>query len=66
MTTQIADWLATHLAPRGVGVVLQAEHLCMSIRGVRVEGARTITSTLYGLLRDRPAARQEFLHLASS
>lgn len=65
MTTQIADWIATHLDPRGVGVVLEAEHLCMSIRGVRAEGARTATSTLYGLLRDRPAARQEFLHLAN-
>ena len=64
MTTQIADWIASHLDPRGVGVVLEAEHLCMSMRGVRAEGARTVTSTLYGLLRDRPAARQEFLHLA--
>lgn len=64
MTAQIADWLRDHLAPRGVGVVLEAEHLCMSIRGVRAEGARTVTSTLYGVLRDRPAARQEFLQLA--
>lgn len=64
MTAQIADWLRDHLAPRGVGVVLEAEHLCMSIRGIRADGARTVTSTLYGLLRDRPAARQEFLQLA--
>ncbi|MBW3619657.1 MAG: GTP cyclohydrolase I FolE [Actinobacteria bacterium] len=64
MTAQIADWLRDHLEPRGVGVVLEAEHLCMSIRGVRADGARTVTSTLYGLLRDRPAARQEFLELA--
>lgn len=63
MTAQIADWLDDHLHPRGVGVVLEAEHLCMSIRGVQAEGARTVTSTLYGLLRDRPAARQEFLQL---
>lgn len=63
MTAQIADWLRDHLNPRGVGVVLEAEHLCMSARGVRAEGARTVTSTLYGLLRDRPAARQEFLQL---
>ena len=63
MTCQIADWLRDHLAPRGVGVVVEAEHLCMSIRGVRAPGARTSTSTLYGLLRDRPAARQEFLDL---
>ncbi|HEX2026411.1 MAG TPA: GTP cyclohydrolase I FolE [Nitriliruptorales bacterium] len=64
MTSQIADWLRAHLEPRGVGVVLEAEHLCMSIRGVRADGARTVTSTLYGLLRDRPASRQEFLQLA--
>jgi GTP cyclohydrolase IA len=64
MTAQIADWLRDHLAPRGVGVVVDAEHLCMSVRGVRAEGARTVTSTLYGLLRERPEARAEFLHLA--
>jgi GTP cyclohydrolase IA len=46
MTAQIADWLRDHLAPRGVGVVVDAEHLCMSVRGVRAEGARTVTSTL--------------------
>jgi GTP cyclohydrolase I len=63
MTAQIADWLRDHLTPRGVGVVVEAEHLCMSIRGIRADGARTTTSTLYGLLRDRPAARQEFLAL---
>lgn len=66
LTAQIADWLRDHLAPRGVGVVLEAEHLCMSIRGVRADGARTVTSTLYGLLRERPAARQEFLQLTRS
>lgn len=64
MTAQIADWLCSHLAPRGVGVVLEAEHLCMSIRGVRSQGARTVTSTLYGHLRDDPSARREFLELA--
>lgn len=64
MTARIADWLRDHLSPRGVGVVIEAEHLCMSIRGVRSVGATTVTSTLYGLLRDRPAARQEFLQLA--
>ena len=63
MTAQIADWLRDHLDPRGVGVVIEAEHLCMSIRGVQAEGAATVTSTLYGLLRDQPAARQEFLQL---
>lgn len=66
LTAQIADWLRAHLAPRGVGVVLQAEHLCMSIRGVRSHGARTVTSTLYGHLREDPAARREFLDLTRS
>ena len=63
LTAQVADWLVQHLAPRGAGVVLQAEHLCMSIRGVRADGTRTMTSSLHGLLRDRPATRQEFLGL---
>ena len=49
------------LAPRGVGVVLEAEHLCMSLRGVRAAGARTVTSALRGQLRDDPDARREFL-----
>ena len=64
MTAQVADWLRGNLSPRGVGVVLEAEHLCMTIRGVRAAGATTTTSTLYGLLRERPAAREEFLRLA--
>jgi GTP cyclohydrolase I len=64
MTAQVADWLHDHLAPKGVGVVIEAEHLCMSVRGVHADGARTVTSTLHGLLRDQPAARQEFLQLA--
>jgi GTP cyclohydrolase IA len=64
MTSQVADWLRDHLAPRGVGVVVEAEHLCMSVRGVRASGTRTVTSALYGLLRENPAARQEFLQLA--
>ncbi|MBW3621748.1 MAG: GTP cyclohydrolase I FolE [Actinobacteria bacterium] len=63
LTAQVADWLRDHLEPRGVGVVIEAEHLCMSVRGVRATGARTVTSTLYGLLRERPAAREEFLQL---
>jgi len=63
LTAQVADWLRDHLAPRGVGVVVEAEHLCMSIRGVRSHGARTVTSTLYGHLREDAAARREFLDL---
>ena len=64
LTQQIADWLEEHLAPRGVGVVLEAEHLCMSLRGVQKPGARTVTSALHGLVRDDSRTRQEFLDLA--
>jgi GTP cyclohydrolase IA len=63
LTKQVADHLQTHLAPRGVGVVVEAEHTCMSLRGVRATGARTTTSTLYGALREDPATRAEFLSL---
>jgi GTP cyclohydrolase I len=64
MTVQIADWLDRELAPRGVGVVLSAEHTCMTIRGVRKPGAKTVTSALRGVLRDDPRTRQELLSLA--
>jgi GTP cyclohydrolase I len=63
LTTQVADWLQTQLEPKGVGVVLEAEHLCMSLRGVRAAGAHTVTSSLHGLLRSDPRSRQEFLAL---
>jgi len=63
LTTQVADWLEQQLAPKGVGVVLEAEHLCMSLRGVQKPGARTITSALHGLVRDDARTRQEFLSL---
>jgi GTP cyclohydrolase IA len=65
MTVQIADWLDHELSPRGVGVVLSAEHTCMTIRGVRKPGARTVTSALRGSLRDDARTRQELLSLAS-
>jgi GTP cyclohydrolase I len=64
LTKQIADWLATHLRPKGVGVVIEAEHLCMTLRGVRAAGASTITSTLLGTLRDDARSRTEFFALA--
>src|SRR5947209_4695710 len=51
LTTQIAGWLQEQLRPKGVGVVLEAEHLCMSLRGVQSAGALTITSALHGLVR---------------
>ena len=63
LTGQIADWLDRNLAPKGVGVVLEAEHMCMSLRGVQKAGARTVTSALHGLVRDDPRTRQEFLAL---
>lgn len=66
LTKQVADWLQEQLRPKGVGVVLEAEHLCMSIRGVRANGATTVTSALYGALRDDPRTRAEFLALATS
>ena len=63
MTKQIADWLQHELAPKGVGVVLEAEHLCMSLRGVQARGSRTVTSTVHGLLRDDVRSRAEFFAL---
>jgi GTP cyclohydrolase I len=66
LTKQVADWLQAELAPQGVGVVLEAEHLCMSLRGVRAAGARTVTSTLHGLLRTDPRSRQEFFALTGA
>jgi GTP cyclohydrolase IA len=65
LTTQIADWLERELEPKGVGVVLEAEHLCMSLRGVQKLGAKTVTSALRGLVRDDPRTRQEFLALTT-
>jgi GTP cyclohydrolase IA len=63
MTVQIADWLERELRPRGVGVVLSAEHTCMTIRGVLKPGARTVTSALRGSLRDDVRTRQELFSL---
>jgi GTP cyclohydrolase I len=63
LTKQIADWLDTRLRPRGVGVVIEAEHMCMTLRGVQAAGARTVTSTLLGALRTDARSRAEFLNL---
>ena len=65
LTTQIADWLQRELQPKGVGVLMEAEHLCMSLRGVQKLGAKTVTSALRGLVRDDARTRQEFLALAT-
>jgi GTP cyclohydrolase I len=66
LTQQVADWLQENLEPRGVGVVIEAEHLCMSLRGVRARGARTTTSALHGLLREDARSRQEFFTLTGT
>jgi GTP cyclohydrolase I len=63
LTAEIADWLEDALLPRGVAVVMEASHMCMSLRGVRQSGARTTTSALRGRLRDDPRTRQEFFDL---
>ena len=65
LTLQIAEWLQAELEPKGVGVVLEAEHLCMSLRGVQKLGARTVTSALRGAVRDDARTRQEFLALTT-
>ncbi|WP_030269870.1 GTP cyclohydrolase I FolE [Streptomyces sp. NRRL B-24484] len=64
LTRQIADWLQGQLEPAGVGVVVEAEHTCMTLRGVLATGSRTVTSTLLGSLREDARARAEFMMLA--
>lgn len=63
LTKQVADHLHTHLSARGVGVVIEAEHSCMSLRGVRAPGTRTVTSAMLGILRTNASSRAEFLAL---
>jgi GTP cyclohydrolase I len=65
LTSQIADTLSQVLGPKGVLVVVEAEHLCMSMRGIRKPGSITVTSAVRGLFRDNPATRAEamaFIH----
>jgi GTP cyclohydrolase I len=64
LTQQIGTWLDQNLSARGVGVVMSAEHSCMSVRGVRVTGTRTVTSAWFGTLREQPQERDTFLTLA--
>ena len=64
LTKQVADWLQGHLEPKGVGVVIEAEHLCMSMRGLQARGCRTVTSALHGLLREDSRSRAEFFALS--
>jgi GTP cyclohydrolase IA len=63
LTKQIADLLCERLRPKGVGVVIEAEHSCMTLRGVRAAGSSTVTSTLLGTLRSDARSRQEFFAL---
>jgi GTP cyclohydrolase I len=63
LTKQVADWLQAQLHPMAVGVVIVAEHSCMSLRGAEARGSTTVTSSLQGLLRTDPRCRQEFLAL---
>ena len=63
LTTQIADAIVTALAPRGAFVLIEAEHLCMSMRGVRKPGSVTVTSAVRGMFKDNPATRAEALSI---
>ncbi len=63
LTTQIADALVEVLRPSGAFVLIEAEHLCMSMRGVRKPGALTVTSAVRGLFKDNPATRAEVMAL---
>ena len=64
LTKQVADWISDRLSPKGVGVIIEAEHTCMTLRGVQATGATTVTSTMLGTLRTDVCTRQEFLAVA--
>jgi GTP cyclohydrolase I len=64
LTMQVAECLDANLSPKGVGVVLEAEHNCMTQRGIRATGATTVTSALLGALRTDPRSRAELFALA--
>jgi GTP cyclohydrolase I len=63
LTTQVAETLMRLLEPRGVGVILEATHLCQTARGVKQAQARMVTSAMLGIFRSSPSVRQEFLTL---
>lgn len=65
LTTQIAEAMVGALKPNGVGVVIEAEHLCMTMRGVKKPGSKIVTSAMRGLFRENPATRAEFMSLLS-
>ncbi len=64
MTAQIADSIESVLAPRGIAVVLEAEHMCMSMRGIRTKGSRTVTSAFRGVFKEDILERNRFLAMA--
>ena len=64
LTTRIGAWLDEQLRPKGVGVIIDAEHSCMTLRGIQARGSHTVTSSLHGLVRDDARTRSEFLALA--
>jgi GTP cyclohydrolase I len=64
LTQQIAGWLQENLSAKGVGVVIEAEHLCMTMRGVQARGVRTVTSAMLGQMRQDARSREEFFALA--
>ncbi|WP_406567970.1 GTP cyclohydrolase I FolE [Dactylosporangium fulvum] len=66
LTMQIATWLDGRLKPKGVGVVLEAEHMCMTLRGVQAAGTNTVTSALLGMARTDARTRQEFFSLVAA
>ncbi|WP_116244071.1 GTP cyclohydrolase I FolE [Nocardiopsis sp. FIRDI 009] len=66
LTKQISQWLDERLSPRGVGVVLRAEHTCMTLRGVQAPGTSTVTSSLRGLLLEDDRTRGEFFALGGA
>jgi GTP cyclohydrolase IA len=66
LTTEIAETIEAELSPRGTLVVIEAEHLCMTIRGVRKPGAKTVTSAVRGLFRTDPATRSEAMSFVHS
>jgi GTP cyclohydrolase I len=63
LTSQIADAIMARLEPRGAIVVIDAEHLCMSMRGIRKPGARTVTSAVRGMFQNQPSTRSEAMSL---
>ena len=63
LTSQVADFLEEHLQPKGVAVVIEAEHFCMTMRGARAAGAKTQTSALRGMMKKDPRTRAEAMSL---